>query len=617
MISNLLRRLSIWKRLVILTLVSLVILILLGSYCATKLRKISANGLEVQKTVEWVVQELDRTKQLAQVRQATSLLLNSGDSVWIKRIKERSSQLRSSLDEENRRLLDLFLKQVDTLAVRMESLEANEKALEQAEASLVRGIGELAAACGQEDSCGQVTKEAASAYASYLPMGKALVTGRRVDGSKVSDLVDKITSNLNGHAKSATGQLKARLKALTDNFYDLDDAFSTIVAIRAKVESTKGKVIGTLNSLDQAMQQQVMAKGKEAREIANASQAMASRAVTTSTIAIILASLILIVVSFLLVRSIIDPLRKVVEVLGPMAEGDLRHRLDEDGNDELTTLAKDFNHFIEQMAAIIGNTRETVISLAGSSNELDELARQMHQEAKAAVGAAAEGSSRMSEVGNHMDQAAEMVNNLTEATNDIARNTAETAGLAENLSQRIDENRSLISTLSDHAQKVGEVIDLIRSIAEQTNLLALNATIEAARAGEAGKGFAVVANEVKELAKQTADATEQIAPLISAIQGDVEKAVVSIEESVSAADLRKDYAKTVAAAVEEQTATYQEINMVIQDINQAIQRLSQQIEVLRDKADATLGHSNKVRDNAVDLKKQSRQLDQQMEGLVV
>ncbi len=615
MVHALLRRFSISKRLIVLTLFSLAILVLLGVYCATRLRRISANGLEVQKTVEWVVKELERSKRLADVRQATSLLLNSGDRVWVKRLKERAGVLRASLGPDNRRRLDLFLKEVETLAVRMESLRANQEALERAETGLVQGLGRLAAACGQDGGCSELVRKAAAGYAAYIPLGRAVLAGRVEEGAKVSDLVDRVTGQLSKGAQAAQGPEKEALKALTDHFYDLDDAISTIVAIRKKVESTKGRVIGALNDLDGAMQQEVMAKGKRAKEIADAGQAMATGAVTTSTIAIVLASLLLVAVSFLLVRSIIEPLHRVVAVLQPMAQGDLTHRLEEDGRDELTLLAKDFNHFVGQMAAIIGNTRETVIALAGSASELNELAAQMHGEAEAAVGAAEEGSRRMADVGGHMAQAAEMVNNLAEATNDIARNTSETAGLAENLSQRMDENRSLIATLSNHAQRVGEVIDLIRSIAEQTNLLALNATIEAARAGEAGKGFAVVANEVKELAKQTADATEQIAPLISAIQGDVEKAVVSIEESVSATDLMKDSANTVAAAVEEQTATYQEINMVIQEINQATQRLSRQIEVLREKADATLGHSNRVRESAEELRGHSRHLDKEMEGL--
>ncbi len=617
MITTILRRLTITKRLILLSIFSLSILLILGVYCTSKLKVISGYGVKIQKTVEWVVNELGKTRSLGDIRRGAALFLSSGDKEMLNTIKRYAVSLRNTLEPKNQLLLDRFLKEVNTLSIRMESLKSNEAALLEAETAIIMELDEILQQCRQDDGCALAVGKAAKAYGRYVPLGRAIITGEKVDPDQVTSIVDAIAKELGQAASQAPVSIRKRLKALAGEFYDLDDAVSTILAIRRKVEETKDKVVGGLSALDNAMQKSVFKKGEKAKEIAQTGQETTKGAVIATTVSIVVASLILIVTSFFIIRSILDPLHRIMEILKPMAEGDLRQRLNVEGRDELAMLSEHFNHFLDQMSGLIGNARQTVIALTDSSQDLNALAKRMHEEANSAVRAAEIGADQMGEVSSHMDQAAQMVENLSEATNDIARNTSETAQLAENLSERIDENRSLITTLSSHAQKVGEVINLIRSIAEQTNLLALNATIEAARAGEAGKGFAVVANEVKELAKQTADATEKIAPLISAIQSDVEKAVVSIEESVSATDLMKDSATTVAAAVEEQTATYQEINGVIQEINEAIQRLTEQIEVLKQKADDTLGHSNQVRDSAVDLRQHSRQLDEEMQGLVV
>ncbi|WP_435746881.1 methyl-accepting chemotaxis protein, partial [Nocardioides sp. SYSU DS0663] len=124
----------------------------------------------------------------------------------------------------------------------------------------------------------------------------------------------------------------------------------------------------------------------------------------------------------------------------------------------------------------------------------------------------------------------------------------------------VESTNETVAKLGTSSQEIGNVVKVITSIAEQTNLLALNATIEAARAGEAGKGFAVVANEVKELAQETARATEDIARRVEAIQGDTGGAVEAIGEIASIITSINDYQLTIASAVEEQTATTNEMS---------------------------------------------------------
>src|SRR3712207_4671236 len=149
--------------------------------------------------------------------------------------------------------------------------------------------------------------------------------------------------------------------------------------------------------------------------------------------------------------------------------------------------------------------------------------------------------------------------------NEIAQNAAEAARVAGTAVQAAEETTRTVSKLGVSSQEIGEVVKTITSIAEQTNLLALNATIEAARAGEAGKGFAVVANEVKELAQETAKATEDIARRVDAIQADTAGATTAISGIAGIISQINDFQLTIASAVEEQGATTAEMNRSVSE----------------------------------------------------
>jgi len=149
---------------------------------------------------------------------------------------------------------------------------------------------------------------------------------------------------------------------------------------------------------------------------------------------------------------------------------------------------------------------------------------------------------------------------MSSSIDEIARNTNDGAAVAAEAVQAAQSTTDLMSQLGDSSAQIGTVVKVISSIAEQTNLLALNATIEAARAGDAGKGFAVVAGEVKDLAQETARATENISRQIETIQTDTQRAVTAIGKISTIIQRINDYQLTIASAVEEQTATTNEMN---------------------------------------------------------
>jgi methyl-accepting chemotaxis protein len=255
------------------------------------------------------------------------------------------------------------------------------------------------------------------------------------------------------------------------------------------------------------------------------------------------------------VQSLAGHLRDIAE-----GEGDLTRRVEVQTDDEIGELGATFNRFVKSIQQDIASIGSQAISMAKASEHLFALSSEMSDTTKRTAHRISTVSTSAADVSAHVMTVAYAVREMDSSIREIAINAKEAAKVASEGVTAVDETASIFEKLGVSGTSIGNVISVISSFAEQTNLLALNATIEAARAGEAGKGFAVVANEVKGLANQTAKATDDITPMIEAIQrgtADAAEAMTKISEYIRKIS---DIQTIIAITVGEQTSTATEIN---------------------------------------------------------
>jgi methyl-accepting chemotaxis protein len=291
--------------------------------------------------------------------------------------------------------------------------------------------------------------------------------------------------------------------------------------------------------------------------------------------------------------------------------------VDADGRDEVSRMAGDVNAMTERLRAVFSAVGETNGRLVGASTGLEDIAARVGRSAEEASSRAEVVARSADEVSQNVQAVASGSEEMGASISEIAQNANEAARVATGAVQAVESTTGTMNKLGDSSREIGDVVRLITSIAEQTNLLALNATIEAARAGDAGKGFAVVADEVKQLAQETARATEDISRRVETIQEDADQAARAIADIAGVITRINEFQTTIASAVEEQTATTQAINAGVTEAASGSNQIAHNIAGVADAAGQTATSMTDARDSARQLAVMSDELSRLIQGFRV
>ncbi len=425
------------------------------------------------------------------------------------------------------------------------------------------------------------------------------VSGVDTDLKTVSDLINALNFNGQGHAFIVNGQGKVMihpdaelaLKTLAD-IYPQDTPRIGSGLMELEAGGRKQFINFThIDGVPSADWYVALVLDQDA------AFAMLGDLRSSAVVATLIAVVVIIALLGLLIRVLMAPLHLMGRAMHDIAEGegDLTRRLSIHAHDEFGSLGQSFNRFVERI-------HQSIREVASATSQVNAVAAQVVSASNASIDKADQQSSRTSSVAAAINQLGAAAQEIAQNAAQASQHSSEARGLAEDgqqvvgrtievmnqLSARISDSCGNISTLNEHTANIGQILDVISGISQQTNLLALNAAIEAARAGEAGRGFAVVADEVRNLAHRTQESAQQVQRLIEELQAGAQMAVSTMNQSREHSDHSVGIAnqagerlgsvtqrigeidgmnQSVATATEEQTAVVESINVDITEIN--------------------------------------------------
>jgi methyl-accepting chemotaxis protein len=359
---------------------------------------------------------------------------------------------------------------------------------------------------------------------------------------------------------------------------------------------------------DRRLEEMVAAESADGQERAAATE-QSYRSSRTAIVVVLLTGLALaLALALYVARLIVRPLNRVSAVLQEVASGDLTGTAGVDTRDELGDMSRALALATGSLRGTVAAVAENARTLAAAAEQLNAVAGEISVHAEETSAQAGLASAAAEQVSSNVQTVAAGTEEMSSSIQEIARNAGEATRVVQTAMETTEATAGTVATLGASSGEIGNVIKVITSIAEQTNLLALNATIEAARAGDAGKGFAVVANEVKDLARETAVATEEISRKVQAIQADTASTTTAMEGITDVMRQVSDYQASIASAVEQQAATTSEMTRSVGEAATGSGEIARNVTGVAGAARDTSSGIGQARAAAADLARMSQEL---------
>jgi methyl-accepting chemotaxis protein len=486
--------------------------------------------------------------------------------------------------------------------VRMGTMNHNAEHLYSGGLVPVRNIAKVA------DIMKQTRLDVVNVYAISQPAGKQkMLEALKNDDAAFAAAIDEYA------ADAVSPELVANLRQEWAAYQKVRDERWVPPALRndgAELDRVRDSVlIAQGNKATAAVEKIMEAENADAKKRADETTSSYQAARTTMVTLLVAGLLVALAVALLITRTVMGGMRRVSTALGDLARCDLTASAGLTSKDEFGQMSRDLDIAVGALRSTVEELAGTAGSLSSAAQELSAVSTQLSSGASDASSKAGGAAAAADQVNGGIQTVMAGAEQMSASIKEIASNATQAADVTRESMQIADSTNEQIAELGTASAEIGDVVKLITSIAEQTNLLALNATIEAARAGDAGKGFAVVASEVKDLAQATAKATEDITGRINAIQNSSTGAATAVGRIREVIEQISEFSTTIASAVEEQSATTNEMTRAISDAAKGSAEVTQAVGSVAEVADATAASANASGQAAEDLSRLSTKLN--------